>query len=769
MIRSVKSLSKMKKIFKTAVVFFLIFAFNFSPLANSVFAVDPGDWDAASSVSGNPTDPGSAYWLSEKGGSSGFGSVGAGAAAKTPWQQIADKCPVSEVFSEKAGLCLAGYGAAVGLWAYDLAGNIVEGVESAIADTLKIFDLSVTAIFARIVVLISQIVGFIVAQEMYLMVFFMSPDTFQYATFPAVQAGFYVALQIANGLLAIGLVVLANRFILGMETYSNLQSLTKYLVTALLINFSLVMASYIVGVSNFLTIAFLNEATASSTGGVTENYATRLMATMNQLSEVFSGLITDKGDLAQTTVANITTILVLIIFSLFLIMILAAIIVSLLTRVISLWTLMMVVPLAIAADTVFGGMTIPGIPIGSGNFNKWLSSFIKWVSFGPIMAGVIWFVFLVLGQFDEAFSPAWASDPDIGIIMATLGKTFGLLTAMILLYQGYVFAISSSSSVPKTMDSFIRRAMTDVSGKSKFGLINLSKEGKLVKPLVSTWSGIRNSFGSKFGSQATKAKIAEEALKEKKESASSRTSQLTNLYNFAKSLEEQKKMLDSAVETYMTTKDETERNANLSFILAQKGGKKLLADAVAKEAVSSGLEGEDLEKDLKVKEFEAKQNSVAFDSGDVYKANPLLKAKKNPDGSANVEDVNKFVSEKMSGEELGELSKEIFKDARMDKVEIKNAARAVGMLKNAKSDEARKFAFDQIKSRVDGSEEVHKQYANVVSHDGEAMSIIASMGGADVLEKVRTLTKKGGGGRKPTKLKKEGEGYTPTDFTKKSS
>ncbi len=736
----------MPKAFKTAVIFFLIFVFSFSLLANSVFAVEIE------------------------------GSGGGGETTKTPWEQIADKCPLSEMFSsgDKAGLCLAGYAAAVGLASYEIAGNIVDSVETAVEDTLSIFDLSVTAIFGKIVVLIGQITGFIVAQEMYMMVFFMSPDTFQYATFPAVQAGFYVSLQIANGLLAIGLVILANKFILGMESYSNLQSLTKYLVTALLINFSLVMASYIIGVSNFLTIAFLNQATAPIIGGTTENYATRLMATMNQLSEVFSGLVTDTGDLAQTSVANITTILVLIIFSMFLIMILAAIIVSLLTRVIALWTLMMVVPLAIAADTVFSGMTIPGVPVGSGNFNKWLSSFIKWVSFGPIMAGVIWFVFLVLGQFSQSFSPAWANDPNVGIIMATLGKTFGLLTAMILFYQGYTFAHSSSSGVPKFVDGAVRNVFSygekglQFTGKTQFGKVGT----KVTDSAKSIWTGVKG----RFGSQATKAKIAEESMKEKKDAVSTRASQLTSLYNFAGSPEEQKGVLGSAVETYMTTKDDSERNANLSFILAQKGGKKLLADAMAKKAISSGLEGESLDKDLKSKEFEAKQNGVAFDSGDVYKSNPLLKAKK----EGNLEDVNKFMGEKMSGEELGELSKEIFDDARMDKVEIKNAAKTVSMLKNAKSDKAREFAFNQIKKGVDGKDEVHKQYANVVNHDGEAMSIIASMGGADILVKVRALTKRSGGGRRPGKLDKETEerlnqqkrdddSYTQTDFTKKSS
>lgn len=674
----------MKKFFKTATIFFLISVFSFSLLANSVFAVD-GDLSGAS----------------------------AGVTAKTPWQQIADKCPISEIFSsgDKAGLCLSGYGAAIGLWSYEAVGEVLEGVETALNDTLKIFDLSVTGIFARIVVLISQIVGFIVAQEMYLMVFFMSPDTFQYATFPAVQAGFYVALQIANGLLALGLVILANKFILGMESYSNLQSLTRYLVTALLINFSLVMASYIVGVSNFLTIAFLNQATAPITGGTTENYATRLMATMNQLSEVFSGLVTIDGDLVQTTVANITTILVLIIFSLFLMMILAAIIVSLLTRVIALWTLMMVVPLAIAADTVFSGMKIPGIPVGSGNFDKWLGSFIKWVSFGPIMAGVIWFVFLVLGQAPFAFAQAWANDPNIGIIMATLGKTFTLLIAMMLLYQGYVFAHSSSSGVPKFVDGAVRNIFSygekglQFTGKgslTKFGMgLANSKPGRDLQvalanvPLLSRLS---RGLG-KLGAEATKMK-GEDATKV--------SSHFSRMYSMARTDKEREAVLTAAMTSGSPTfgsvlgslggsLDPAKHAGALEFLSGNDDGREELVKKLAEGVKNS----KDVEaKVAKVNNFATAQGvKVKLDADDIYKLKPNL---------VEEDKKERFVN-KLSAEDLAKLEGDVLGDVLKHINSPKTLRDTVE--KVASDSEKSQKVFEALDKRVRGSEALAKDWS----------------------------------------------------------
>ena len=631
------------------------------------------------------------------------GGGSSSATTKTPWEQIADKCPISEIFGDKAGLCLAGYGAAVGLAAYGVATDIVEGVETAVEDTLSIFNLTVTDIFAKIVQIIGQVTGFIVAQEMYLMVFFLSPDTFQYATFPAVQAGFYVALQIANGLLAIGLVILANKFILGLESYSNLQSLTRYLVTALLINFSLVMASYVVGISNFLTIAFLNSATAPVTGGTTENYAVRLMATMNQFSEVFSGLVTDVGDTSQNAIANISILLVMIVFSLFLIVILAAIIVSLLTRVVALWALMMVVPLAIAADTVFGGLKLPGIPIGSGNFDKWLSSFIKWVSFGPIMAGVIWFVFLVLGQFDQAFSPAWANDPNVGIIMHTLGKTFGLLAAMVLLYNGYVFAHSSSSGVPKFIDGAVRNVFSygerglQFAGKgslTRFGMgLADSAPGRALQrtfanlPLLSRLS---QGLG----------KLGAESAKVKGENATRAATQFSHMFSMARTDKERQSVLRaamaSAVGPTVGSMDPAKHAGALNFLSENDDGKEMLVKQLAEGMKNS----KDVESRVEqISNFATAQGvKVKLDADDIYKLKPNL---------VEEDKKEKFVN-KLSAEDLakleGDVLGEVLKHVNSPKV-LRDTVEKV-----ASDSEKSQKAFDALEGRVRGSEALTKDW-----------------------------------------------------------
>jgi hypothetical protein len=328
----------------------------------------------------------------------------------------------------------------------------------------KVTDLSIEGIFGAIFSHLGMVLGVIVSFEIAIVSVLLSPDIFQYATAPAVQVGFYTSLQIANGLLAIGLVILANRFILGQESYNDLRNLMKYIIIALVINFSLLFCSYAVGISNFLTISFLNYATLPEIGdagiGIVQGTSSiRMLAIMKQFSQTFEGLAENYGDSeAGQVIANISILLILVVLSILLIMILAAMIVSLLARVIYLWILMMLVPLAIVGDTVLGGLKIPGIGEKAGGlFKTWSGSFIKWISFGPIIAGVIWFTFLIMGNLDNAFAAQTASG-DVGLVMGVLGKFWSVLIALILLYKGYEFAHSFSAGVPGFVDKAVDKA-----------------------------------------------------------------------------------------------------------------------------------------------------------------------------------------------------------------------------------------------------------------------------------------------------------------------
>ena len=664
----------------------------------------------------------------------------AAAGNKSPWQQIADKCPVSEIFgsADKAGSCLAGYAAAIALMPYEAAGEVTDFIETATDKFETIFNLSIEGIIARIVKAVGYIVGFIVAQEMYIVSIVLSPDTFQYATFPAVQVGFYVSLQIANGLLAIGLVILANKFILGIESYGNLQSLSRYLITALLINFSLLMASYLVGISNFLTIAFLNFATMPQTGG-TDSYAVRLMATMNQFSEVFSGLIADYGDFSQDIFANIAILLILIVFSLFLIMILGAIIISLLTRVIALWILMMIVPLAIAADTVFGGMNIPGIAGKAGNlFNSWMSDFIKWISFGPIMAGVIWFVFLIMGQLDTAFL-AQAADPSVGLVMSVIGRIFSVLAAMIILFKGYEFAHSSSRGIPGFVDNAVKSTFSFAEGKGvKFlGKDSLTKFGMgLADSKPGAWAQRHVPFVGGWLTQ-----VGQAGKKMRAEDQQHTTGRWQHMYDAAQGDAKKKSIAEQVVLNYKDTADPK----LLGFINSNEDAREaFLNDYVAEKAVNiNNLTPEKIEKIHKQIETDmAKMAQFAKQSGvetkiseeDIYKANPLLAG----------EEFAKF-ARKMSGKEMGALEKESLEMvlSEMLKKDVPIGVNQANSL------------IDEISGNKDKSTIAMKHISKAMSADkGLAKGIgknpqstwwLNKYGGADAVSEVKDAS----GGKKP--------------------
>lgn len=529
----------MKKTFKKFFVFFFLFLTVFSWQTSNLFAVD------------------------------NVQPLGSGEEEKSPWLQIFEKCPEGSTTGE----CLALKGAAVGWTSLQDIGSRIDGIEKTVENVKGLMSMSLADILAEIFLKLAEIVGDIVGKMIYLTVFLMSPDTFQYATFPAVQAGFYVSLQIANALLAIGMVILADKFILGSESYGNLKSLTGYLVTALIINFSLTFASYGIGISNFLTITFLDGAASGGEfqGAPSLDYATRQNMIIDNFSATFGALINDKGDPKLTAAANMSIILVFIIFSLFFIVLLAAIAVSLVMRVIGLWTLLMVLPLAIAADTVFGSLKLPGVPVGDGNFKKWLGSFIKWLSFAPIMAGVIFFVFLVMGQMGEAFAIK-EYDPNISMLMTTFGETLGLLLALVMLYKGYEFANSSSTGMPKFMDNAVKGVLSYDSQK---GLNFLGKRSatKFGYGLADSKAGVwAQAHIPVVGNWLTSAGMSAKKLRE--EDQQKFKTRWDHIYDAAKGEDRKKAVAEEAVFRYKETRDPR----LLGFIAANDDAKKEFFD-----------------------------------------------------------------------------------------------------------------------------------------------------------------------------------------------
>ncbi|KKS06443.1 MAG: hypothetical protein UU61_C0040G0003 [Parcubacteria group bacterium GW2011_GWB1_41_4] len=680
----------MKKILKTLLLFFTLFSMVFSWQVSPVFS--RGGVDSEED--------------------------------KMPWLQAFETCPIGTPTS----LCLAIKAAASGWISYEKIGVAIDNVEKAIEDVGNLMSLSVSDIIRDIIAWIASLVGNIVSKMIYLAVFLMSPDTFQYATFPAVQAGFYVSLQIANAMLAIGMVILANKFILGMESYGNLKSLTRYLVTAILINFSLAFASYGVGISNFMTIAFLDGAanfgensSGSFNGTASLSYEERQNSIMDKFSDTFSQLAADKGDSKADVAANIATLFTFIIFSLFFIVLLAAIAVSLVMRVIGLWALMMVVPLAIAADTVFSDMDLPGVPIGSGNFKKWKDSFIKYLSFAPIMAGVIFFVFLVMGQFEKGAFAISEYDPNTSMLMASFGETLGLIVALVLLYKGYEFANSSSSAVPKFMDSAVK------------GVINYpAKAGQSVKRSATKFGygfadsdigrGLQRALInvpvlSRYSQYLGKKGVEGERLR--KEDVDNIKGQYEHMYSMAKNDKERQRVIDKAMYAgsgplfgpLKGSFDPAKHGGALEFLGNNDDGKEALAKQIAERSKNT--------------------------ANDVYRANPVLAGDKIGGFARN-----------MTPEDLAKLNAEVLKQVIPH---VSSASTLKNVVDKVSGDSIKSAAiFDNLYSRINESNELSKTWAKdgTITYWLERQSKENSQAG-EILDKLRTVSAESPKEKKP--------------------
>lgn len=197
-----------------------------------------------------------------------------------------------------------------------------------------------------------------------------------------VQMGWKITRDLANMFFVLILMVIAFATILRIETYGMKQILWKLIVAALLINFSLVLAGVIIDFTQILTHFFYDQVKEST--GVSAQIAGILniqrVPAMNPDAQA-----------AQRLAAGLAGV-VMMIFSIFLgiILILVASLALglgaffLIVRLIMLWILLILAPLA---------WLLWILPATSHLFRQWWNTFLKWAFFAPIYA---FFIYLAI-------------------------------------------------------------------------------------------------------------------------------------------------------------------------------------------------------------------------------------------------------------------------------------------------------------------------------------------------------------------------------------
>lgn len=306
-------------------------------------------------------------------------------------------------------------GVALASWLFGVPG--ISGIVSSAAEPL----LEALAFFINVVIatITSIVQGFYIAVGEVLhtvITYFITIPINQ----PFVQEAFDFTRGFVNMLFILILVFIGLATILRMQSYQFQRTLPLLIIIALLVNFSGVLVGFIADIGNILTNIFLNASEHAA-------YSTN----------PWGGSPVDAAKISQ----NIARILFFVIGSLiyFIVMLLFGV------RVIILWALTILAPLAFAALI---------LPATKSYWTKWWSALIQWSIVGiPIS------FFLFLAGSAMSWNPPVAQG-----ISQTIFAVFAPLTALVLLFIGITLSMQMAPAGAQGVINIAKQAGTRTAG-----------------------------------------------------------------------------------------------------------------------------------------------------------------------------------------------------------------------------------------------------------------------------------------------------------------
>ncbi|MBI4992422.1 MAG: hypothetical protein HZB99_04360 [Candidatus Harrisonbacteria bacterium] len=250
----------------------------------------------------------------------------------------------------------------------------------------------------------------------------------------AVQTGWIVARDLANLGFVLAIILIAFATILRIETYEMKKTLTRLIIAALLINFSLVIAGVFVDFSGVLTDFFLAKATGGSLHEVGKNFANAFrVQTFLQVTEDPNAIQEKlKGMTGLFIMPFVASLIFIAIFTVIATIAMLGLAIMLLIRYIALTILLILMPIAWL-------MWI--WPDLEKFWQEWWDNFLKWVWFAPASAFFIYLSLSIVAPPGTASQYALQKESlaATGILMPNLGETIGQMIAVIgILFGGLI-------------------------------------------------------------------------------------------------------------------------------------------------------------------------------------------------------------------------------------------------------------------------------------------------------------------------------------------
>ncbi|MDP3004441.1 MAG: hypothetical protein Q8N43_02985 [Candidatus Azambacteria bacterium] len=252
----------------------------------------------------------------------------------------------------------------------------------------------------------SAVFGLVLSIEAQIIDYILSPTNFSFTNSPIVTLGWGITRDLANMFFILILLIIAFATVLKIQSYAIKQLWWKVLVAALLINFSLVIAGFVIDFTQVLTTFFIKQAIGDGAISITTKLANSMKITNFYNPAPSTSAIGGITQLGGTAIAAFVGIILTLVGLVVTVFVFGAAAIFLIVRILYIWFLLIIAPIA---------WMLWILPATSGQFSKWWDTFLKWAFFAPIY---VFFIYLSLSIFDatgklkpetfwETSNPSW--------------------------------------------------------------------------------------------------------------------------------------------------------------------------------------------------------------------------------------------------------------------------------------------------------------------------------------------------------------------------
>ena len=298
-------------------------------------------------------------------------------------------------------------------------------------DTPGIVD-KLLGILAHMIISMAQVVG----QVIVMLISAIVVPLMQYNDFassPAVGVGWAVIRDVVNMFFVLILIAIAFGTILGgLDRFKWRQQVPRLLLVAIFINFSRMLCGLMIDFSQVIMMTFVSAIKDIAGGNFIQMFGLQDIMEASTTSILFTDTATSGGaksfDLFAAAIVSLMLMLIVLVTLIFLALILAF-------RIVTLWVLVTIAPLAWFFKSTDGILKLKSNP-----YATWWSQFSCCLQLGPVLVFFLWLALAVAGSgtLGDSFPQSGTETETFSMLkMMSTSKMVGFIVSIALIFAGF--------------------------------------------------------------------------------------------------------------------------------------------------------------------------------------------------------------------------------------------------------------------------------------------------------------------------------------------